>query len=414
MAARPGTVVVRCARRRRTSPTVTGMRPLPGLWGGRRGDGQAGMRQLGQRDVPVPGVVAADLVLVQAGLGRGGLEAVLETGHTVADREEAALANQHLWQRFPSENAGNVVLWKLCSARVRDTAPSRNNHAAWHERLSPGSTAVPGKKTSLGVLGEVWRVITKEPVLLTVLLSAFVIVKVIYVSQGDIQTSLGVFNSAGVATVISDGLLSAFPLISAALLALATSEIVRIRRDRRTYSFDRRQVVLLWAIWSSAAIGCFLLTPWTVAASSFILGLSFGLVTIMSEKPRIKRVLCLSLLWAASIYLVVNPLLYAVWLPHEDVTIKATDGIRVVKGYVLSDSNGWVSVLRTGQRRIYRFPSSEVTKRDLCSGRAVPNPLLPDYWKTADSPWQTIVDHGILGELGLRVHILTNKLPTCS
>ena len=63
----------------------------------------------------------------------------------------------------------------------------------------------------------------------------------------------------------------------------------------------------------------------------------------------------------------VNPLLYAVWLPHEDVTIKATDGIRVVKGYVLSDSNGWVSVLRTGQRRIYRFPSSEVTKRDLCS-----------------------------------------------
>jgi len=35
------------------------------------------VRQLGQRDVPVPGVVTADLVLVQPGLGLGGLEALL-------------------------------------------------------------------------------------------------------------------------------------------------------------------------------------------------------------------------------------------------------------------------------------------------------------------------------------------------
>jgi hypothetical protein len=49
------------------------MRPLPGLWGGRRGDGQVGVREHGQGGVPVPGVVAADLVVVQAGLGLGGL-----------------------------------------------------------------------------------------------------------------------------------------------------------------------------------------------------------------------------------------------------------------------------------------------------------------------------------------------------
>ena len=35
------------------------------------------MGQHGQRDVPVPGVVAADLVLVEAGFGLGGLEAFL-------------------------------------------------------------------------------------------------------------------------------------------------------------------------------------------------------------------------------------------------------------------------------------------------------------------------------------------------
>ena len=38
-AARLGSVVIRCARRRRTSPSVTAMRPLQGFWGPRRRDG---------------------------------------------------------------------------------------------------------------------------------------------------------------------------------------------------------------------------------------------------------------------------------------------------------------------------------------------------------------------------------------
>ena len=37
-------------------------------------DLKEGKREHGQCGVPVPGVVAADLVLVQAGLGLGGLE----------------------------------------------------------------------------------------------------------------------------------------------------------------------------------------------------------------------------------------------------------------------------------------------------------------------------------------------------
>ena len=75
---RAGMAVVRCARRRRTSLSVTGMRPLPGLWGGRRRDAQVGVRQHGEGDVPVPGVVAADLILVKAGLVLGGLVALLD------------------------------------------------------------------------------------------------------------------------------------------------------------------------------------------------------------------------------------------------------------------------------------------------------------------------------------------------
>jgi hypothetical protein len=54
-------------------------RPIPGsLWGGRRRDGKAGVRQHGKGDVPVPGVVAADLVPVEAGLVIGRLEVLLD------------------------------------------------------------------------------------------------------------------------------------------------------------------------------------------------------------------------------------------------------------------------------------------------------------------------------------------------
>lgn len=54
------------------------MRPLPGLWGYRGSDGEVGVSEHREGDVPVPGVVAADLVVVEPDLGLGGLEAVLD------------------------------------------------------------------------------------------------------------------------------------------------------------------------------------------------------------------------------------------------------------------------------------------------------------------------------------------------
>lgn len=48
------------------------------LSGGRGGDGQEGVSHHRECDVPVPGDVAADLVLVQANLTLDGLEAFLD------------------------------------------------------------------------------------------------------------------------------------------------------------------------------------------------------------------------------------------------------------------------------------------------------------------------------------------------
>ena len=56
--------------------------------GGGAGDGQIGVREAGQGDVPVPGVVAADLVVVQADLALGGVEGILDRPAGPGDRDQ--------------------------------------------------------------------------------------------------------------------------------------------------------------------------------------------------------------------------------------------------------------------------------------------------------------------------------------
>jgi len=76
------------------------------------------------------------------------------------------------------------------------------------------------------------------------LLFGFVVIKVIWMARGDIPTTLGVFNSAGLATVIAGGLLSAFPLISAIVLGLATFELSRTWLSVRTFLRDTFVVMI--------------------------------------------------------------------------------------------------------------------------------------------------------------------------
>ena len=49
--------------------------------------------------------------------------------------------DQHLYQRIAAENAEDVTICKLCSTMIFNREPSRVHHAAWHERLVPGSTS---------------------------------------------------------------------------------------------------------------------------------------------------------------------------------------------------------------------------------------------------------------------------------
>jgi hypothetical protein len=263
----------------------------------------------------------------------------------------------------------------------------------------------------LGTLGTINKTAAKNAALVTAFIFAFIIIKVFYVAHGNTETALGVFNSAGPTTVVVGALLSVFPLISALLLALALFELSRGAPFVKTPPFIRRDYDAVWAILLVAAVACLFLKPWPIMVTSLVLGLASGFVLRLSsiiatriKKLWIKLVLtCIG--WAfLSLFFVVfilNPVMYAVWLPHEILTFR--NGGSPEAGYVLSDNNGWVSQLRSGQRRIYRYRSEDVTSRTLCrGGQSLPSvPFVPNSLTSPDSVWQTIYPSS------------TKKLPKC-
>lgn len=287
-------------------------------------------------------------------------------------------------------------------------------------RILPDNAAIPrlvldlgGRQAKikwLGTLGAINKTAAKNAALVTAFLFAFIIIKVFYIAHGNTETALGVFNSAGPTTVIVGALLSVFPLISALLLALALFELSRGAPFVKAPPFIRRDYDAVWVILLVAAVACLFLTPWPIMVTSVILGLASGFVLRLSSiTERLKKLwLKLALTCMGWVFLllffvvfILNPVMYAVWLPHEILTF--SNGGSPEAGYVLSDSNGWVSQLRSGQRRIYRYRSEDVTSRTLCrGGQSLPSmPFVPNSLTSPDSLWQTIYPSS------------TKKLPKC-
>lgn len=251
--------------------------------------------------------------------------------------------------------------------------------------------------------------------LITVVLFGFILIKVIVIARGNIQTALAVFNSAGTATVIVGGILSAFPLVAAIVFGLVIFRLARTFPLKRAFSRQGCRAIIAWvrnrtvnekATWLAgviAAVGCFFLTPWPIMAGSAVLGSAWGLVAKINTRAAVeaipitrekrgnwsKRAVVKAVLFfilvLSSVYFVLYPLLYAVWLPHEELAVPPDEKLAVLQracprddkyvvGYVLSDSNGWISLLLTGQRTICRLKSEEVTARILCQGQVIPMP----------------------------------------
>jgi hypothetical protein len=132
--------------------------------------------------------------------------------------------------------------------------------------------------------------------------------------------------------------------------------------------------------WHLAAVmlGAFVLaavfTPWTYLPTAALIGLVIGVTRALGE-PKIRTVVgSLAALFALP-FVIVN--LYAVWLPHEIVTFRPgtfPHGVTQQVGYVLSEDNGWITMLVTShvqKHTVIRVRDATVLTQTVCERQPI-------------------------------------------
>jgi hypothetical protein len=225
----------------------------------------------------------------------------------------------------------------------------------------------------------------KRKIAITILLFAFLALKVIVPAKGDIPTALGIFQTTSPVVTVIGAFLSALPLGAVAVLVIIG---YRAAREASLEGF---------ALAVAATLVCFFVTPWPVLAASLIAAPVAGYT--MRQRQRLRRIrrarwrewgMLLILIPCFVIFLYIAGVttwrvLYDVWLPHEIVTLQSG---RIEVGYVLSDNGNWVSILRSGERRLVHYREAQVEKQVLC--QLYPKGLLAN--RTA---WQALGPHSL-------------------
>jgi len=207
------------------------------------------------------------------------------------------------------------------------------------------------------------------------LAAGFVILKCYVVARGDITTALGILQYVGLATVVTASLLSSLPILTAAMLASTLSQMTSSLVPK-VVSGSRikkpKPPAFTWRL-AAAMLGAFVLaavfSPWTYLTTAAVIGLVIG-VTRALDAPKLRTVVYWLAVLFALPFVTVN--LSAVWLPHEIVTFRPgtlpKGGTQEV-GYVLSEDNGWITMLITGQvheHTIIRVPDATVKMQTVC------------------------------------------------
>jgi hypothetical protein len=222
----------------------------------------------------------------------------------------------------------------------------RRSHTKWHE-------------TAIRPLPSVLSKMDAHKGQLSLLLSLFLILKVVTPVKGDVPTALAILQSASLVPTILGALLSGLPLLAVTALIIAIFNMVYNRTAEG------------WALALAAFIICFFISPWRVLTvgviSAAIAGLCFHRTTERDRGLRLygKRagqlisIALITIIGSAALWTV----LYSVWLPHEAVVL--TSG-RTEVGYVINQDGTGISILRSGQRRLVRYPDKEFDHRFLC------------------------------------------------
>jgi hypothetical protein len=211
----------------------------------------------------------------------------------------------------------------------------------------------------------------------TALLGVFLVVKGYVIAKGDLSTALGILQSAGLASAVIAGLLSALPILTASMLAFNVYRAVRPIRVTRVPSGGLHvPAASLVVVMVAAAVLSAVFTPWTFMAGAVVIGLAIALGRRLLKGPmadwrrtRLAVAPLAGLLLLAATVGAVVAMLYTVWVPHEIVDFtpgpKGQPPAQEV-GYVLTEGDGWITILTSGPHQIVRFSDSAVKSFMVC------------------------------------------------
>jgi hypothetical protein len=273
-------------------------------------------------------------------------------------------------------------------------------HAQWRDALQP----IP-------------RILSwyKDNAVAGILLAAgFVVFKGYVLARGDVATALGILQYAGLATVVTAGLLSSLPILITAMLAYTLSRVLawflawaRWKWGSQWPQPEDFSRPLLWV-----TLGVFVLAavfaPWTYLVLAGLIGLAIAVMRPLRKSDRVARPgaeqvaspgaeqvaspgaeqvgrlfggLIRVVLGAAAVVAVIFSL-YAVWVPHEVVYFRPGTVPPKVVGYVLSEGGGWITILTTGAHRIVHYPDADVAAQMVCEKTSELTDA-PTLWDTA-------------------------------
>jgi hypothetical protein len=217
----------------------------------------------------------------------------------------------------------------------------------------------------------------KANVFAGILLAAgFVVLKGYVIARADLATALGILQYAGLATVVTAGLLSSLPILAAVMLAFT---VIHMIGSRDTPGLRWRLAVVMLGAFVLAAV----LTSWAYLVLAVVLGLMIGAV-LRWDVPK----------WGAwPVYALVAIIagaavilsLYTVWVPHETVHFRPhtlpphTVPKDVQVGYVLSEGNGWITMLTSGAHQIVRYPDADVITQVVCERHPKPDHIISEF-----------------------------------
>ena len=209
----------------------------------------------------------------------------------------------------------------------------------------------------------------------TLLVFAFVVIKVLLAAESDTPTALAIINASGIVPVVVGAALSSLPILAAGLFVVGAYRFGAI--GWRVIETSLRN--LLAFVLAAIVVG--LLAPWPVVGLGllpFIVGLAsrrwklhperigrpFWRVDVLKQLLHISFAAILICVALVPLGWVAKDALFVMWTPREKLEL--SDDRAPLTGYVLENKEGWISLLKSEERKIVRIHSEEVIGRSLC------------------------------------------------